>query len=113
RWHALPNALLPVITVIGIQVSTLLGGSFLVEIVFAWPGMGRLAYDALLASPHDYPVLLAFVAVYAIGVLLGSFLADVAYLVVDPRMRSTRLGGARRIDDVRLPRPVVRVLALA
>ena len=107
--HALPNAILPVITVIGLQVSTLLGGTFLLEIVFNWPGAGRVGYDALLT--HDYPVLLQFGALVAVGAVLGTLVADVLYVVADPRLR---LGVPRATGSSELaisPR-VVRLAAL-
>ena len=83
--HAFPNALLPLITVMGLQVGQLVGGAFITEQVFNWPGMGRMAYDAILS--RDYPVIQAFAVVVAIMVLIGNLLADVAYAFADPRIR--------------------------
>jgi ABC-type dipeptide/oligopeptide/nickel transport system permease component len=83
--HAFPNALLPLITVIGLQVGTLMAGAFIVEQIFTWPGMGRLALEAI--NNRDYPVLQAFAVVTGAMVLLGNFFADFAYAVADPRIR--------------------------
>jgi len=84
RAHVLRNALLPVITFAGIQAGQLVGGSILVETVFAWPGIGRLAFEALLA--RDYPVLLGVFFVTSVMVVLFNLLTDLLYAVVDPRV---------------------------
>jgi peptide/nickel transport system permease protein len=84
RAHVLRNALLPVITFAGIQAGQLIGGSILVETVFAWPGIGRLAFGALLA--RDYPVLLGVFFVTSVMVVLFNLLTDLLYAVVDPRV---------------------------
>jgi peptide/nickel transport system permease protein len=83
--HALHNALIPLVTVVAIQLPVLFAGAVVVERVFAWPGMGRLALDAVLA--RDYPILLGFVMAVAVLVLLCNLVADVAYAVIDPRIR--------------------------
>ena len=86
RRHILRNALLPVITFAGIQAGQLIGGSILVETVFAWPGIGRLAFDALLA--RDYQVLLGVFLVTSILVVLFNLLTDLLYAVIDPRVQA-------------------------
>ena len=86
RRHILRNALLPVVTLAGIQAGQLIGGSVLVETVFAWPGIGRLAFDALLA--RDYQVLLGVFLTTSILVLVFNLLTDLLYLVIDPRMQA-------------------------
>ncbi|HYT03601.1 MAG TPA: ABC transporter permease [Gemmatimonadales bacterium] len=83
--HALRNALLPFITLFGLAFPFLLTGAVLVETVFAWPGMGRLAVTAILV--RDYPVVTAAGLVAGAMVVLGSFVADVLYAVADPRIR--------------------------
>lgn len=83
--HALPNALLPVITVVGAHVGTLLAGSLLVEVVFGWPGIGRLMFDSI--ATRDYPVLMALFMLVSAGVVLANLVTDVAYAVLDPRVR--------------------------
>jgi peptide/nickel transport system permease protein len=83
--HALPNALLPVVTVIGGHFGTLLTGAVLVEIIFAWPGLGRLLYDATLA--RDYPLLMSIFLVASISVILANLVVDVLYGWLDPRIR--------------------------
>jgi peptide/nickel transport system permease protein len=87
RRHILRNALLPVVTLAGIQAGQLIGGSVLVETVFAWPGIGRLAFDALLA--RDYQVLLGVFLTTAILVVLFNLATDLIYLAIDPRMSAS------------------------
>lgn len=83
--HALPNALLPVITIIGMNIGTMLTGSVLIEVVFAWPGMGRLLYDGVLA--RDYPLIIGIILITSIVVILINLITDVLYAVIDPRIR--------------------------
>jgi len=83
--HALKNALIPVVTVIGLQTGTLLGGAVLTEIVFAWPGVGRLLVEAILA--RDYPAVQGVVLVIAIMFILVNLIVDVIYAYLDPRIR--------------------------
>lgn len=82
--HVLRNALLPVITYAGIQAGGLIGGSLLVETVFAWPGIGRLAFDALLQ--RDYSVLLGVFFIASLIVVIVNLITDILYTVVDPRI---------------------------
>jgi peptide/nickel transport system permease protein len=83
--HAMRNALIPVITLLGLYLPFLVGGSVLIETIFAWPGMGRLIIQAIFQ--RDYPVVLAIAFVSSIMVILGNLLADILYSVVDPRVR--------------------------
>lgn len=83
-FHAFRNALLPVITIIGIQFGNLLGGAILTEVVFAWPGMGRLLVDSITA--RDFAVVQGTVFVIAVALVLLNLLIDLAYAVVDPRV---------------------------
>lgn len=83
--HALRNALLPVITLLGLSVPALLGGSVILETIFAIPGMGRLFFDSVMA--RDLPVIMAMLVLGAGLTLLGNLLADVAYAAADPRIR--------------------------
>ena len=87
RRHVLRNALLPVITVAGIQAGQLVGGSILVETVFAWPGIGRLAFDALLA--RDYQILLGVFLATSVLVLVFNLVTDLLYAWIDPRVEMT------------------------
>lgn len=82
--HAMRNALLPMITIAGIQIPSLLSGALVTETVFAWPGMGRLFLDSI--SYRDYPVVMGILMFAAVLVILGSLLADVFYSVADPRI---------------------------
>ncbi|SHI99523.1 peptide/nickel transport system permease protein [Roseomonas rosea] len=84
RAHVLRNALLPVITFAGIQAGQLVGGSILVETVFAWPGIGRLAFEALLA--RDYQVLMGVFFITSVMVVLFNLLTDLLYALIDPRV---------------------------
>jgi peptide/nickel transport system permease protein len=83
--HALRNALLPVITVAGIQLGQVLAGAILVETVFAWPGMGRLAFDSILR--RDYPLLLGIMLCSSMVVIAFNLLTDICYGILDPRIR--------------------------
>lgn len=83
--HALRSSLLPVITLLGLSLPILVSGSLVTEVVFGWPGMGRLAYEAILAE--DIPVVLATTLLTSFLVILGSLLADIATALADPRVR--------------------------
>jgi peptide/nickel transport system permease protein len=83
--HALPNALGPIITQIGLDMGYFLGGVVVVESVFAWPGIGKLAYDAI--SHDDINLIMGTVLVGAVFVVLANLLADVAQALLDPRIR--------------------------
>jgi len=83
--HALKNALLPFITLVGLQGGTLIGGAMITEVVFAWPGMGRMLAESL--TNRDYPVLMAAFMMMSVLVILGNLIADTLYAVVDPRIK--------------------------
>ena len=83
--HAMRNALIPVVTLLGLYLPFLVGGAVLIETIFAWPGMGRLIIGAIFQ--RDYPVVLASAFVLSIMVILGNLIADILYSVVDPRVR--------------------------
>ena len=83
--HQLRSALLPIATVFGVGLPVLFSGSVIVENVFSWPGMGRVAVVAAFA--RDYPVFLAASLVFALAVIVGNLIADVLYAVIDPRVR--------------------------
>lgn len=87
RRHVLRNALLPVITLAGLQAGQIVGGAVLTETVFAWPGIGRLLFEAI--SQRDYSVMLGVFFVSAAMVLLFNLITDVLYVLVDPRIRLT------------------------
>ncbi|MBI4521402.1 MAG: ABC transporter permease, partial [Gemmatimonadetes bacterium] len=83
--HALRNAILPVVTLLGLYLPFLFSGAVFVETVFAWPGMGRVIVEAV--NQRDYPVVMAASFLFAVMVVIGNLLADVLYAVVDPRIR--------------------------
>lgn len=83
--HAMRNALIPLVVLMGLQLPMLFGGALITESVFSWPGMGRLFIDSL--SSRDYPVLMAMVVVTAVIVVIGNLLADLLAAAVDPRIR--------------------------
>lgn len=83
--HALRNGLIPVVTMVGLQFGQLFAGAVLVETVFNWPGLGRLAYESILR--RDYPTLLGILLFSAILVMIANALTDVAYRLIDPRIR--------------------------
>jgi peptide/nickel transport system permease protein len=82
--HALRNALIPVVTVVGLSVPTLVGGAVLTETVFAWPGIGRLAVGAVFE--RDYPVIMGVNMIVAAVVITANLMTDVAYCLIDPRI---------------------------
>ena len=83
--HALKNALLPIVTILGLSLPGLIGGGFIFETIFAYPGMGRLGYEAIMA--RDFPVIMAVGTIAALLTLLGNLIADITYALVDPRIR--------------------------
>jgi len=83
--HALRNALLPFVTMFGLILPGLIGGSVIIESIFSWPGMGRMAYEAILA--RDYPIILTLNFITAVLVLAGTLISDLLYMAVDPRIR--------------------------
>jgi len=83
--HALRNSLLPLVTLIGLTIPDLFGGALVIETIFAWNGIGRLAYDAALNS--DYTLIMGTVLMFSVLTLVGNLLADVAYAGLDPRIR--------------------------
>lgn len=83
--HALKNALLPIITILGLSLPGLISGGFIFETIFAWPGMGRLGYES--AMNFDYPVIMGIATIGSILTLFGNILADITYAIVDPRIR--------------------------
>lgn len=83
--HALRNALLPFVTMFGLVIPGLIGGSVIIESIFSWPGIGRMAYEAILS--RDYPVVITLNFISAVLVLIGTFISDLLYMIVDPRIR--------------------------
>lgn len=83
--HALKNAFLPVVTILGLSLPELIGGSFIFETIFNYPGMGRLGYEAIMARDHN--VVMGIGVMVALLTLLGNFIADITYAYVDPRIR--------------------------
>ena len=83
--HAMRNALLPVVTILGLSVPGLIGGGVIFESIFAIPGMGQLFYGAVMA--RDYPLVMGLLVIGAVLTLLGNLLADISYALVDPRLR--------------------------
>lgn len=86
RAHALPNAMLPAVTIVAIQVGYVIAGAITAEVVFNWPGIGTLTVDAL--SSRDYPVLQGVFLLLAVSVVIANFLADLLYGLLDPRVRA-------------------------
>jgi peptide/nickel transport system permease protein len=82
--HALRNALIPIATLIGLDLPSLFGGALFTETIFAWPGIGRLYFDAALKT--DYPVIMAVLMIFAALIILSMLLVDVVYTILDPRI---------------------------
>jgi len=83
--HALRNALIPVVTIVGVYLPRAVGATAVTETVFSWPGMGQLAVQS--TATRDYPVVMGATLAVAVFAVAGSLLADLAYGVVDPRVR--------------------------
>ena len=83
--HALRNALIPLVTLLALDLPYIIGGAVFIEMIFSWPGMGLFYYQAALQ--RDYPVLLAILIIGAVAIILSNLLADVVYAVLDPRIR--------------------------
>ena len=83
--HALPHTVLALLSLLGLSLPFIFGGAFLTEIIFAWPGMGRVTLEAIFS--RDYPVILATTGVSALMVIVGNLLADILYKFADPRIR--------------------------
>jgi peptide/nickel transport system permease protein len=83
--HALRNALIPIVTILGLSLPELFGGAFIIETIFAWPGMGRLGVQSIFQ--RNYPVIMGIVMFSALLIVLGNLFADIGYALVDPRIR--------------------------
>jgi peptide/nickel transport system permease protein len=83
--HGLRNALIPLVTILAIDIGALFGGLIITESIFSWPGMGRLLLDALFVG--DYPVVLAWLMVTSAFIIVFNLIADILYAALDPRIR--------------------------
>jgi len=86
--HALRNALLPIVTILGLSIPGLIGGSVIFEMIFSIPGMGRLFFSSVMA--RDYPTIMGILTMVAVLTLIGNLVADISYALVDPRIRVKR-----------------------
>lgn len=84
--HAVPNALLPMVTIIAINIGFVVAGAIQIETIFSWPGLGRLMYEAL--SARDYPLLQGIFLLVTVSVVVANFLADITYSYIDPRVKN-------------------------
>ena len=87
--HVLKNTLLPIITIVGMNMASLVCGSFIIESVFGWPGIGSFAMEAI--GKRDYPVIMAYILLSGFILVMGNFVADILYSFADPRIK-------RRVD---------------
>jgi peptide/nickel transport system permease protein len=87
RQHAVPNALLPLVTLSAIQFGAVVGGAITIETIFSWPGLGELSFNAI--NDKDFPVLQGTFLIFSAGVILANLLADCLYFVLDPRVQAT------------------------
>ena len=90
-WNVFPNALLPLITLLGLSLGSLLGGAAVVEVIFSYPGLGSLAVSAITA--YDYPLIQGYVLWISLIYMLVNLAVDVSYAYIDPRIREKRRGG--------------------
>jgi ABC-type dipeptide/oligopeptide/nickel transport system permease component len=96
--HALRNALLPIVTIMGLQFGNLLGGTAVIETVFSWPGLGKLLVDSI--NTHDFPQVQASILVLATTYIVVNLVVDILYVFIDPRIRYGRaLGFARGLES--------------
>jgi peptide/nickel transport system permease protein len=86
RKHAVPNALLPLVTLAALQFGAVVGGLITIETIFSWPGLGELTYNAI--NDKDFPVLQGTFLVFSVAVIVANLLADALYFVLDPRVKS-------------------------
>jgi peptide/nickel transport system permease protein len=86
RQHAVPNALLPLVTLSAIQFGAVAGGAITIETIFSWPGLGELSYNAI--NDKDFPVLQGTFLIFSVGVILANLIADCLYFVLDPRVQT-------------------------
>ena len=93
RKHAVPNALLPLVTLLALQFGAVVGGLITIETIFSWPGLGELTYNAI--NDKDFPVLQGTFLVFSVAVIVANLLADALYFVLDPRVQ-THDGRRRR-----------------
>ena len=84
--HALKNALIPVVSIVGLQFGALLGGNMIIETVFGWPGLGRMTVDAIYA--RNYPLVQTAVLVYAITYVIINLVTDLIYMYLNPRIKN-------------------------
>jgi peptide/nickel transport system permease protein len=87
RRHAVPNALLPVVTLSAIYFGSVVGGAITIETIFSWPGLGELGYQAI--NDKDFPVLQGTFLIFSVGVIVANLIADALYFVLDPRVKTT------------------------
>jgi peptide/nickel transport system permease protein len=83
--HALPNTLIPVITIFGLQVGTLIAFTTITETVFAWPGIGKLLIDSIYSV--DKPIIVSYLMIVSAMFVIINFLVDIAYIIIDPRVK--------------------------
>jgi peptide/nickel transport system permease protein len=88
--HAWRNSLIPLVTLIGFSVANLVGGSYVIEYVFSWPGLGQFGFDSLLK--RDYPVLMGVTLLSALFIIFGNLLADILYIMINPQISTDRQG---------------------
>ena len=87
RRHAVPNALLPLVTLSAIQFGAVVGGAITIETIFSWPGLGDLSFQAI--NDKDFPVLQGTFLVFSVGVIFANLVADCLYFALDPRVKAT------------------------
>ena len=92
--HAMRNALIPIVTIIGLEIPILFGGAVVIEQIFAWPGIGQLTLSSIMS--RDYSTIMGLNLVAAFVVIAANILTDIAYAFVDPRIRKSYVGGGKR-----------------
>ena len=82
--HAWRNSLIPIVTLVGLSVANLVAGSYVIEIIFSWPGMAQFGFEAILR--RDYPVIMGVTLFSSLFIIAGNLLADIAYIIVNPQV---------------------------
>ena len=83
--HVLKNTLLPIITIVGMNMASMVTGSFIIESLFGWPGIGSFAMEAI--GKQDYPIIMAYIMLSGFILVMGNFVADILYSFADPRIK--------------------------
>ncbi len=109
RRHALPNALIPIVTVVGFQLSQIMAGSIIVETIFSIPGMGMFIMSGI--TGRDYPIINGTVLVLSVCICVMNLIVDIAYAFIDPRIKAQYASGKKKLRTVKEAEPITTGVA--